>query len=180
MRILHHALIAVCLLASPALAPSALAQSGPSVDDIIARLKPVGAAPGLQRGIAPDRTKPNGGAQTAPSVDIVVEFASNSAELSPAARAALANLGTALSSPALAGDRFRVEGHTDTVGSAALNLDLSSRRAAAVVAFLESSYKVDPSRLQPVGLGFSHLAVPTPPGVDEPRNRRVRVVNLGS
>jgi outer membrane protein OmpA-like peptidoglycan-associated protein len=175
MRILKPALIAACLLTTPA-----LAETAPSVDDLIAKLKPVGAGSGLTRGIAPDRTKPNGGTPAAPSVDIVVEFASNSAELSPDARKALANLGTALSSPALAGDRFRVEGHTDTVGSAELNLDLSARRAAAVVAFLSGSYKISATRLVPVGLGFTEPAVPTPPGVDEPRNRRVRVVNLGS
>jgi outer membrane protein OmpA-like peptidoglycan-associated protein len=173
MRILPPLLLALCLSAAPALAQSPL-----SVDQIISRLKPNGALGGTTRGIAPDHSKPNGAVQ-APSVDIVVQFASNSADLSPQARTALANLGSALSSPALAGDRFRIEGHTDTVGTQAFNEALSTRRAEAVVAFLVDTYHVARDRLMPVGLGFSQPAVPTGPGVDEPRNRRVRVVNLG-
>ncbi len=116
----------------------------------------------------------------APSVNIEVQFETNSAQLTPAARASLDQLGRALTSSDLAGYRFRIEGHTDTVGSPDHNRSLSARRADAVVDYLASTYNVDRARLQPVGRGSDDLAVPTGPQVPEPRNRRVQVINLGA
>lgn len=117
---------------------------------------------------------------TAPSVNLTVQFATNSAELTPAATKTLSELGRALSSDTLASYHFRIEGHTDTVGSADANKSLSDRRAKAVVAFLSSKFKIDPSRLEGVGMGEDGLLVQTPPNVAEPRNRRVQVINLGA
>jgi outer membrane protein OmpA-like peptidoglycan-associated protein len=51
-----------------------------------------------------------------PSASITVTFPSGSAELTPAAEAALLPLGRALSSQDLDAFRFRIEGHTDRVG----------------------------------------------------------------
>ena len=116
----------------------------------------------------------------APSVNLTVQFASNSAELAPAAVRTLSELGRALSSNTLGGYRFRIEGHTDTVGSPEANKTLSERRAQAVVTFLSTQFKIDPSRLEPVGMGEEGLLVQTPAGTPEPRNRRVQVINLGA
>lgn len=116
----------------------------------------------------------------APSVNLTVTFATGSAELTPQAVRTLDELGKALASPDLAPFRFRVEGHTDTVGSAAMNQALSERRAAAVVQFLVTRHGISPSRLQAVGLGETQPLVPTGDEVSEPRNRRVQVVNIGS
>ena len=116
----------------------------------------------------------------APSINLEVKFATNSADLTPEARSALDRLGAALSSADLAGFRFRIEGHTDTVGNPDANRNLSARRAAAVVDYLSGSYHVDRTRLQAAGMGSDRLAVPTGPQVDEPRNRRVQVINLGT
>ncbi len=176
-----RSLIVAVLLMATALAAPAAAQTPPTVDEIISRLTPSGPLPGTLRGIR--ATSPGQAPQTPvvtqpPAIDLVVNFASNSAELTPAARGVLANLGAALTSPALSGGRFRIEGHTDTMGTAAFNLALSERRAAAVAAFLVTGYQVAPDHLETVGLGFTQLAVATAPGVDEPRNRRVRVVNI--
>ncbi len=115
-----------------------------------------------------------------PSVSITVNFASGSATLTPDAERALAPLGRALSSTDLAPYRFRIEGHTDTVGDAALNQALSERRAEAVREYLLRNFGVDPSRLVSVGFGASQLLVTTPPQTAERRNRRVQVVNIGS
>ena len=117
---------------------------------------------------------------SAPSVNLTVQFANNSAELTPAATKTLTELGRALSSESLASYRFRIEGHTDTVGAPDANKALSDRRAQAVVAFLAEKFKIDPSRLQPVGMGEDGLLVQTPQNVAEPRNRRVQVINLGA
>jgi outer membrane protein OmpA-like peptidoglycan-associated protein len=118
--------------------------------------------------------------RSAPSVSLTVEFATNSATLTPHARQTLEQLGHALTSADLANYRFRIEGHTDTVGSPALNVALSQRRADAVAAFLEQNFAIPASRLQPIGRGEEGLAVPTPPQTPELRNRRVEVINIGA
>jgi outer membrane protein OmpA-like peptidoglycan-associated protein len=116
----------------------------------------------------------------APSASITVTFASGSAQLTPEAERALAPLGRALSSRELAAFRFRIEGHTDTVGDPASNQALSERRAAAVREYLIAKFGVDAARLVAVGMGETQLLVPTPDETSSARNRRVQVVNIGS
>ncbi len=123
----------------------------------------------------PQQTSPAG-----PSVNLTVNFATGSADLTPDAIATLNELGRALSSSDLANYRFRIEGHTDTVGSRDYNQMLSEQRAEAVVRYLASKFGVQPARLQPVGMGEEGLLVQTPPQTPEPRNRRVQVINLGA
>ena len=109
-----------------------------------------------------------------------MQFATGSAELTPAAVTALDELGKALSSSELASYRFRIEGHTDTVGSKSYNQTLSERRADAVAGYIEHKYGVSNGRLDAVGLGSTHLLVQTPDQTPEARNRRVEVINLGT
>ncbi len=116
----------------------------------------------------------------APSAAITVTFASGSAVITPDGERALAPLGRALSSQDLAAFRFRIEGHTDTVGDPATNQALSERRAAAVRDYLVTRFNVAPDRLVAVGLGETQLLVPTPDETSNARNRRVQVVNIGS
>jgi len=117
---------------------------------------------------------------SAPAVSLTVNFANGSAELTPDAIKALDALGQALSSKDLAGYKFRIEGHTDTVGATVYNKELSERRAEAVVDYIAKKFNVDPSRMQAVGMGEEGLLVNTPPQTPEPRNRRVQVINLGA
>jgi OOP family OmpA-OmpF porin len=114
-----------------------------------------------------------------PAVNLTVNFASGSTELTPQAIHALDALGTALSSEALSRYHFRVEGHTDTVGTPEGNHTLSERRAEAVVAYIESKFGVAAARMQPVGMGSDKPLIATAAQVPEPRNRRVQIVNLG-
>ncbi len=120
------------------------------------------------------------GAPQAPSVSLSVEFTSGSADLTPQAQQTLDQLGKALSSSDLAQYRFRIEGHTDTVGAAGYNQTLSQQRADAVAAYLESKFGVSASRLQAIGMGEQGLLVSTPPNTPNEKNRRVNVVNLGA
>jgi outer membrane protein OmpA-like peptidoglycan-associated protein len=113
-------------------------------------------------------------------VNLTVNFASGSAELTPDAIRTLDALGSALASKDLAAYRFRIEGHTDTVGSRDYNRALSDRRAKAVVDYVAKKFGIDPSRLEAVGMGEDGLLVATPQQTPEPRNRRVQVVNLGA
>jgi OOP family OmpA-OmpF porin len=113
------------------------------------------------------------------TLDLTVRFATGSAALTPDAEALLARLGQALQNQRLAGDHFRIEGHTDTVGGDELNQSLSDERAASVASYLKSSFGIDSARLQPIGMGKQGLAVATPDQTPEARNRRVHIVNLG-
>jgi outer membrane protein OmpA-like peptidoglycan-associated protein len=179
---------ALALLAASMLCLSgASAQPAPSADQIVKSLTPSSTS-GSTRGI---RLAPSGASPTAPgpsqqaavsgpSVSLNVQFASGSAELTPQAMLALDQLGQALSNQSLATYRFRIEGHTDTVGTREHNKALSDQRAAAVVDYLANKFHIDRSRVQAVGMGEDGLAVATPDQTPEPRNRRVQVVNIGS
>lgn len=109
------------------------------------------------------------------SVDLDVKFEFDSAELTPQAERVLAELAAAMNDAKFIDSPFRIEGHTDAVGSDEYNLGLSDRRAASVRAFLVSQ-GVGSGRLQSEGRGERELLDPQNPtsGV----NRRVRVVNL--
>ena len=154
------------------LAPSGDASSQPEAAPTPAASQPRVAA---SKSVAVPAAAP-----ATPAVNLTVNFANGSAELTPAAIRTLDELGRALSSKDLAGYRFRIEGHTDTVGSLDYNRALSERRAEAVVDYVAKKYEVDPARLQAVGMGEDGLLVPTPPQTPEPRNRRVQVINLGA
>lgn len=192
-----------------ALSPAA-AQGNPSADQIMRSLQPTGGMLGTTRGIRPvspsapaaapapatpaaashrtagPTSSPAASAAPAatpaamPSVSLTVQFPNGSAELTPQAMKTLTELGKALSSNTLSSYRFRIEGHTDTVGSAETNKTLSERRAETVVTFLMSRFGIDRSRLDPVGMGEDGLLVQTPANTAEPRNRRVQVINLGA
>jgi outer membrane protein OmpA-like peptidoglycan-associated protein len=192
-----HGISAMVFVLALPLACGAARAADPSVDDILSALKPkAGALNGTTRGIralAPSAALPSSTPHArrvamvapavesteGPSLDLNIVFRSGSTELTPAAAATLSKLGKALSSPSLASYRFRIEGHTDTVGSKDENQALSQARAEKVAEFLEHDYGVAADRLQPAGMGEDGLLVPTPDQTNEPRNRRVHVVNLG-
>jgi outer membrane protein OmpA-like peptidoglycan-associated protein len=105
-------------------------------------------------------------------------FAFNSDRLSPEARLTLDNLGKALQSEELKADAFRIEGHTDSKGSRTYNQHLSERRAQSVARYLVERFGIEPTRLQTVGKGEDMPLNPNDP--ENPKNRRVQIVNLGS
>jgi outer membrane protein OmpA-like peptidoglycan-associated protein len=128
--------------------------------------------------VKPGQTPPP--ATAAPSIDLAIPFNSGAATVTPKGVGMVAALGRALASPDLSGDHFKIEGHADTMGAAAANLALSQRRAENVVATLTQRYGIAANRLSAVGVGSEQLVVPTPDQTAEPRNRVVRVVNLGA
>jgi outer membrane protein OmpA-like peptidoglycan-associated protein len=75
-----------------------------------------------------------------------------------------------------AGTNFLIEGHTDSTGDAAHNMDLSKRRAEAVKSVLVAQFGIDGARLTTAGLGSTKPVASnnTPQGKAE--NRRVEFV----
>ena len=102
-----------------------------------------------------------------------VLFRSDEATLLPEARTRLGQVTDALM--ATKERSIIVEGHTDSQGSDAHNLDLSQRRAEAVRAYIvERGY--DASRVRALGVGEGQPLADN--GTDEGRanNRRVEIV----
>ncbi len=192
----YTGLLCVGLSAAIATMPShaGLAADTPSTAKIIDSLTPTGG-PIVTRGFrmgtpGPETGKPatpvhTGGAappaaeSKSAEASLTVPFASGSAILSPGAGRVLDRLGEALASPKLADFKFRIEGHTDTVGQPETNKTLSEQRAAAVLEYLATKRGIDRARLTPVGMGQEGLLVQTGPGVPNANNRRVLVVNTG-
>jgi outer membrane protein OmpA-like peptidoglycan-associated protein len=102
-----------------------------------------------------------------------VLFATNSAELQPAAVALLQEIQRTMIAPH-AGARISVEGHTDDVGSDTDNQALSERRARSVVAWL-TSHGVEASRIEATGHGEAHPKVPNTSDRNRAQNRRIEI-----
>ena len=105
----------------------------------------------------------------------VVEFELDSAELTPEGRALLDDLLVALR-------RFpdvpvEISGHTDAQGTEEYNLDLSQRRAEAVLAYLVANGE-DPGRFQVIGYGEAQPVADNATEEGRARNRRIEFIAL--
>ena len=143
------------------------AQGGtPGVEDMIRALTPptktrsLGAAGGLTRNLQP-------------MLDLTIHFDFDSAAIREDSKKSLQNLAAALNDRRLAAYRFQIQGHTDAQDTAAYNDILSTRRAQAVVGFLQAE-GIALDRLNAVGMGFRELLDTVDP--KSPKNRRVRVL----
>jgi OOP family OmpA-OmpF porin len=103
-------------------------------------------------------------------MDLRVSFLLGSAQLTEQAQEEARVFAKALLLPALSSKRFRIEGHTDSSGTRALNLDLSRRRAQAVAEYL-AGLGVQSDRLQVRGYGPDRPLPGHSP--KSPENRRV-------
>lgn len=72
--------------------------------------------------------------------------------------------------------KLRIEGHTDLVGDAASNLDLSKRRADAVKGVLVTQFNIDAARLTTAGLGATKPLESNDTPQGRSQNRRVEFV----
>ncbi len=100
-------------------------------------------------------------------------FDTDKATLKPQGRETLAKIAGALL--VTHGYELRIEGHTDSVGPEAYNLDLSRRRAENVRDYLVSQ-GVDDEGLLAVGLGESRPVASNDSAVGRQENRRVEIV----
>lgn len=145
--------------------------ANPSVQDMVDALKPKPAL-GRSRSLVPGQPTP---APEPGQLQLSVQFEFNSAKVSPTSTELLKKLAAAMQTPDLATGRFLIEGHTDAVGTAAYNQNLSERRAASVKQILVAE-GVDGARLAAEGKGSSQLIDAADPKAAV--NRRVRVVGL--
>lgn len=106
-------------------------------------------------------------------INLTVNFATGSDVIEDQGRAQIAEIAAALRT--LDTIAVVVEGHTDSVGDDASNLDLSKRRAAAVVKELTVIHKIDAARLSAAGYGKSKPIADNATDAGRARNRRVTI-----
>lgn len=158
----------------------------PSASELERALTPpsssTSAAPPPARADSTDRrapppaiTQPGGMPIPRPTVGLMVNFEFNATRLTADARQTLDVLGNVVHK--LRRYRFRIEGHTDAVGSDAYNLNLSQRRAQAVVSYLVLIHGIDPAQLDAIGMGKRRPRDHADPYAAI--NRRVEIANLG-
>lgn len=113
-----------------------------------------------------------------PSVQLQqISFEFNSARLTHEAQLTLDNLAAAMNEESLKASRFKLTGHTDSIGGAAFNQALSIQRAQSAQEYLVKRHRVQANRLLVEGKGFSEPADAANP--ESAVNRRVQVTNLG-
>jgi outer membrane protein OmpA-like peptidoglycan-associated protein len=112
----------------------------------------------------------------AATIDVdAINFDSGSSAVKADEASDLADLGALMQDmiDANPGEMFLIEGHTDAVGKAAMNLALSDRRAESVALALTEYFDIPPENMVIQGYGESELRIDTQG--DEKRNRRVAV-----
>jgi OOP family OmpA-OmpF porin len=104
-----------------------------------------------------------------------VYFRTNSAELLPASRRVLSDVGQALLDRPEA--QIEIQGHTDSSGAAGYNLQLSERRARAVFDYLVGTYPgLNRGRFTVQGYGESRPIASNDTADGRAMNRRVEFV----
>lgn len=193
LRALAVALPAL-LAASAASAQLAEFSSVPEVEDFMSLLAPgAGGAPGIANrsdvsmrqiretpSLPPElaaKYRPPANADTgaarppATAIALPDVFPLGSAELPSRTIAMLDNLATALARVPAA--QVLITGHTDSTGPAALNQELSERRAQAARRYLATQRGIDAGRIQVAGLGARQPIAGLDPAA--PNNRRIQV-----
>ncbi|HWK65125.1 MAG TPA: OmpA family protein [Rhizobiaceae bacterium] len=112
-----------------------------------------------------------------PNFIVQIQFDLGSDVIKPESWVTVGRIADALHNPLLLSDRFLVVGHTDAKGTRPFNLELSQKRADAVVEMLVNTFRVPPDQLIALGLGEEQLFNPKDPFSGA--NRRVAILNIG-
>jgi outer membrane protein OmpA-like peptidoglycan-associated protein len=105
-----------------------------------------------------------------------IQFDVNSDRLRPESAPVLKLIASALA--AQTSLKVRIEGHTDSTGDAAKNLDLSKRRAESVKKALATQYGIDGARLSTEGFGATKPLGSNDSPQGRAENRRVEFVKI--
>jgi outer membrane protein OmpA-like peptidoglycan-associated protein len=118
-----------------------------------------------------------------PIKTVTVHFTSGSASLGPKAKATIDEAAAWVKTQNTKGWVMAVIGYADTTGSSQRNIDLSERRANAVIYYIVSKYKMPLNRLvQPFGYGQLEAVADNTTKAGRAKNRRVEIrlmVNKG-
>jgi len=118
-----------------------------------------------------------------PIKTITVHFRTGSATLTPAAKAEIDNAAAWVKTQDRKGWVMAVIGYADTTGNSARNIDLSERRANAVIYYIVTKFKMPLNRLvQPFGYGQLEPVADNKTKAGRAKNRRVEIrlmVNKG-
>ena len=106
---------------------------------------------------------------------VEINFDFNSAAIRPESYRDVGAIADALHNPILLGYGILVIGHTDTVGGREYNLNLSQRRADAVVQYLASKYGIAAHRFYLIGIGKDKEVAPNTTKEGRKQNRRVEI-----
>jgi OOP family OmpA-OmpF porin len=109
-----------------------------------------------------------------PSIDLEILFEYNSASIQPNQVPSLISLSRDLSEIDFTRAQLVLMGHTDGVGSAAYNRELSHRRAQTVARFLSEAAGIPIYRIRTSGMGFDYPKTPYDP--TSAVNRRVQIL----
>lgn len=101
-------------------------------------------------------------------------FDTDKSDIKPESKAALAEMAKLMQQNAQL--KVYIVGHTDNQGSVARNLDLSQKRAEAVIRALSSDYKVDARRLSAKGVASYAPVASNDNDAGREKNRRVELV----
>lgn len=103
-----------------------------------------------------------------------IYFDTGKADVKPESEPALKEIAALLArDPGL---KLHVVGHTDNAGDIAMNMDLSRRRAAAVVSVLITRHGISATRLRPDGVGPLTPVASNDTDAGRGKNRRVELV----
>ena len=109
------------------------------------------------------------------SVNLKIEFDSNSYAIRPESFRLINELGRALTDDRIKGKTLILKGHTDSDGGDAYNLTLSLNRALSVQNYLVGNFAIKPDRIKVVGYGEALALVPNTSAASKQLNRRVEV-----
>ena len=126
------------------------------------------------KGIVIDGAGVPGDSASAGAINLPIQFVYDRAEMTPDGLNQAQELGKALQQ-GFASSAFLVIGHTDKRGDDSYNLELSRRRAQAVVDFLVSHYGISSQSFTVEGRGKTELLAAGDSEEDHQVNRRVEV-----
>jgi len=126
--------------------------------------------PGTAIGVAVDSRGCTIATEEKIRITIGVLFATNKAEIKEDSTEDIKKLGVFMQT--YPNTTTVVEGHTDNVGSATLNKDLSLRRAEAVREYLIKNYNIEPNRIKAVGYGSERPVADNATAAGRKMNRR--------
>lgn len=156
------------VVVAPAVTPAPTPPLDSDRDGVIDKLD---QCPNTKAGVAVDSKGCPPSIEENVKIAIGVFFATGKADIREESTAELKDLGVFMQTyPATT---TVIEGHTDNVGAAEMNKDLSQRRAEAVRDYLIKNYSIAPNRIKAIGYGSERPVADNATEEGRQKNRRI-------